>query len=122
MTVSKSRWVAQVNGGDTGWIDQSHAGTSGNVWYRVKAGVVYIEANVSFASLADGAGFTILTGGNVLPTAYRPGHSLNMGIPRLNAGTQQGTVTAPTDGTLSVTNFSGAAVTSAQFRYSYPLG
>lgn len=120
--MSKSRWVAQVNGGDTGWIDQSHAGTSGNLWYRVKGGVVYVEASLSFASLADAATFNILAGGDVLPSAYRPIHSLNMGIARVNAGTQLGVVVAVNDGTVSITNQSGAACTSAQFRYSYPIG
>jgi hypothetical protein len=104
---------------DTGWVTLTHSGSSGNMRYRARNGVVFVEANVGHASLANGASLTLLTVANALPAAYRPGQSLYTASVRVNGGTQVGNVGAFTDGTVVVVNQSGVAVTASQFRYSY---
>jgi hypothetical protein len=95
------------------------AGVTGSVQYRQFGPLVHVEGAVTFASLANNTTRTLCAAG-AIPAAARPIQSLNLAQARLNGGTTEaGIVLRGADGSISVTNKSGAAVTTAQFAYSY---
>jgi hypothetical protein len=104
------------------WTNLTFTGPSGNVRYRVVNGIVFIEANATIASLVSGGTLTLVTAANGVPAAYRPGQSLFQQSARMNGGNTFGVLGIFTDGSITVSNQSGAASTGVQFRLAYPIG
>jgi hypothetical protein len=103
---------------DTGWTTLTNAGTGGAVKYRVKGGLVYIRVeSITFASVAAGSSFTMVTAANGPAAAHRPvastyGTGFN--------GNSVGYMVVGSDGSISVHPSSGA-MTGAAGYICYPV-
>jgi hypothetical protein len=95
------------------------AGVSGLFTYRAVNGWVYVEGVLTFPSLAAGATATVAAVG-AIPAAYRPASSIY--VPgRGGAGSFGLQIGRYTDGSITVVNTTGAAITTAQLVMSYPM-
>jgi hypothetical protein len=111
---------AASTGTDTGWSTLAGSYTGGPLRYRAVNGWVQVDGNLTITSLANGATLTIVAAG-VLPAAYAPPSSIYVPAVRTNAGSFAGMIGRYTDGTITLVNTSGGAVTTAQISYSYPM-
>jgi hypothetical protein len=103
---------------DTNWQTLTNSGTGGAVKYRVKGGLVFVRIeSVTFASLAIGSSFTIVTAANGLPSAYRPVFSTYGSV--FN-GNSIGYLVAASDGSLAVHADTGA-MTGASGYVCFPV-
>lgn len=107
----------------TGWVNMTLAGGSGTARYRVLAGIVFVDFNVTI-SLAAGAETTLVAAASGPPAAYRPTSNIAMGIGYMVGPSSGGPgfIIPYTTGAITCLNKTATAGTAVSGRYAYPVG